>query len=78
MTTRDASAAALSPGITVGELLEACPALMEVLEDFGIKLDPWTMIALNATVQEIAEYSAIRRPDELREALRARMEREAP
>lgn len=78
MTTRDASAAALSPGITVGELLEACPALMEVLEDFGIKLDPWTMIALNSTVQEIAEYSAIRRPDELREALRARMEREAP
>lgn len=57
----------------IGELVEESPEVLEVLEEFGIRLDPWTMIALKCTVQELAEYSAIRRPEELRDAIRARL-----
>jgi hypothetical protein len=57
----------------IGELVDEHAEVLEVLEEFGIRLDPWTMIALKCTVQELAEYSAIRRPEELRDALRARL-----
>ena len=57
----------------VGELIDAAPDVLEVLEEFGIRLDPWTMIALKCTVAELAEYSAIRRPEELRDAIRSRL-----
>jgi hypothetical protein len=61
------------PGGTIGELLDACPGVMEVLEEFGIRLDPWTIIALHATVEELAEYSALRDPGELRAAIDRRL-----
>lgn len=57
----------------VGDLVDARPEVLEVLEDFGIRLDPWTMIALKCSVAELAEYSAIRRPEELRDAIRSRL-----
>lgn len=58
----------------IGELVDQQPeVVLEVLEDFGIRLDPWTLIALKCTVQELAEYSAIRHAEELRDAIRARM-----
>jgi hypothetical protein len=57
----------------IGDLVDARPETLEVLEEFGIRLDPWTMIALKCTVQELAEYSAIRHAEELRDALRARL-----
>lgn len=57
----------------IGSLVEEHPELLEVLEGFGIRLDPWTMIALKCTVEELAEYSAIRRPEELRDALRKQL-----
>ncbi|MEX0781946.1 MAG: hypothetical protein WD557_04795 [Dehalococcoidia bacterium] len=57
----------------IGDLVDEHAEVLEVLEEFGIRLDPWTMIALKCTVQELAEYSAIRRPEELRDALRSRL-----
>lgn len=58
---------------SIGELVDGRPEVLEVLEEFGIRLDPWTMIALKCTVEELAEYSAVRRPEELRDAIRARI-----
>ena len=58
----------------IGELVDEHVEVLDVLEEFGIRLDPWTMIALKCTVKELAEYSAIRRPEELRDALRARLQ----
>ncbi len=57
----------------ISDLVDRRPEVLEVLEEFGIKLDPWTMIALKCTVEELAEYSAVRYPDELRDAIRARI-----
>ena len=54
---------------TVRDYLQASPETMEVLESFGIRLDPFTIIALDATPEQLAEYSALRRPADLREAL---------
>lgn len=59
----------------ISELVDERPEVLEVLEEFGIRLDPWTMIALKCTVEELAEYSAVRRPDDLRDAIRARIDR---
>ena len=59
---------------SIGELVDGRPEVLEVLEEFGIRLDPWTMIALKCTVEELAEYSAVRRPEELRDAIRARID----
>ncbi|MGI8927760.1 MAG: hypothetical protein ACR2HN_14125 [Tepidiformaceae bacterium] len=62
------------PGATMEQLLERdAGAVLEVLEDFGIRLDPWTLIAVKCTPEELAEYSAILRPAELREALERRL-----
>ncbi len=58
----------------ISDLVDGRPEVLEVLEAFGIKLDPWTMIALRCTVEELAEYSAVRHPDELRDAIRARLD----
>ncbi|MGH2610552.1 MAG: hypothetical protein ACRDHF_15840, partial [Tepidiformaceae bacterium] len=57
----------------IGDLVDQHAEVLEVLEEFGIKLDPWTMIALKCTVQELADYSAIRHPEDLRDAIRARL-----
>lgn len=57
------------PRLTVREILEADPHAFAVLERFGIRLDPFTIIALNSTPEELAEYSALRDPAELRRAL---------
>ena len=66
----------VAQGVTVStrleDLVEADPGVLEVLEEFGIRLDPWTLIALRSTIAELAEYSAIRHPEELRAALEKR------
>jgi hypothetical protein len=73
MTASDRTGIDVGVSTTIEEIVEAHPEVLEVLEDFGIRLDPWTLIALKSTVQELAEYSAIRRPEELRDAIRARL-----
>lgn len=57
------------------ELIESDPGIVEVLEEFGIRLDPWTLIALKSSLAELAEYSAIRYPEELCAAVERRIER---
>ena len=71
--THNGNHAKVETSTLIGDLVDGRPETLEVLEEFGIRLDPWTMIALKCTVQELAEYSAIRRPEELRDALRARL-----
>lgn len=71
--THNGEHAKVETSTRIGDLVDDRPETLEVLEEFGIRLDPWTMIALKCTVQELAEYSAIRRPEELRDALRARL-----
>lgn len=56
------------------ELIASDPGVLEVLEEFGIRLDPWTLIALGSTVAELAEYSAIRYPEDLRAAVQRRLD----
>ena len=63
----------ITASTTIEDLVEAEPGILEVLEEFGIRLDPWTMIALRSTVAELAEYSAIRHPEQLRAALEERL-----
>jgi hypothetical protein len=51
------------------EILARDARALEVLEQFGIRLDPFTLIALDCTPEQLAEYSAVRRPTDLRAAL---------
>lgn len=59
----------IDEGTTVEEIMDAYPGVLQVLEEFGIRIDPWTLIALKATVKELAEYSAVRYPAELERAI---------
>lgn len=61
--------ARLPAAVTVREILARDARALEVLEQFGIRLDPFTLIALDCTPEQLAEYSAVRRPAELRAAL---------
>jgi hypothetical protein len=61
---------------TLGEIVDEHPEVLEVLEDFGIRIDPWTLIALRSSLLQLAEYSAIRNPDELRRAIQQFLESE--
>ncbi len=54
---------------TIAEYIEAASECYAVLERFGIKLDPFTIIALRSTPEELAEYSAVRDTPALRRAL---------
>lgn len=61
----------ISDDTTLGEIIDAHPGVLEVLEQFGIRIDPWTLIALRSSLTQLAEYSALRDPGELREAVEA-------
>ncbi len=61
---------------TLGDIIDEHPGVLEVLEEFGIRIDPWTLIALRSSIGQLAEYSAVRRPEELAEAIAAFVERE--
>ena len=54
---------------TLLEIVEAHPGVLAVLDAFGISIDPWTLIALRCSITQLAEYSAVRDPRELREAI---------
>ena len=56
---------------TLAEVLESHPGALEVLEEFGIRIDPWTLIALGSSLAQLAEYSAVRHPEELADAIAA-------
>jgi hypothetical protein len=60
----------------VGELIDSYPGILEVLEEYGIRLDPWTYILLRGSVRQAAEYSAVLNPEELRAALAAHVGKE--
>lgn len=77
MSSSTGALPAVTEETRLGDLIDAEPGVLEVLEAFGIRLDPWTMIALKSSVAELAEYSAIRRPEELRAAIAAHLERES-
>lgn len=55
----------------LAQVVEAHPGVLEVLEEFGIRIDPWTLIALSSSLAQLAEYSAIRHPGELAAAVAA-------
>lgn len=59
----------VTPETTLGELLEAHPEVLAALEEHGIRIDPWTVIALRSSLTQLAEYSALKDPEELRAAL---------
>lgn len=61
----------IEEGPTLGEIVNAHPGVLEVLEEFGIRIDPWTLIALRSSLTELAEYSALRDPRELQDAVEA-------
>jgi len=61
---------------TLGEIIDAHPGVLEVLEGFGIRIDPWTLIALRSSLRQLAEYSAVRRPEELAEAVERYVDRD--
>ena len=61
---------------TLDEIIDAHPGVLEVLEEFGIRIDPWTLIALRSSLAQLAEYSALRRPEDLAEAIAEFVERE--
>ncbi len=71
-----AATPALPEGTTVLDLIDACPGVLEVLEEYGIRLDPWTLIALRSPIRDLAEYSALANPEELEGALARFMERD--
>jgi hypothetical protein len=50
--------------------------VLEVLEEFGIRIDPWTLIALRSPLSQLAEYSAVRPTSALADAVAAFLERE--
>lgn len=60
---------AVSADTNVGDLIDRYPEILEVLEEYGIRLDPSTYILLRGTVQEAAEYNAILDLEEFRCAL---------
>lgn len=60
---------AVSADTNVGDLIDRYPEILEVLEEYGIRLDPSTYILLRGTVQEAAEYNAILDLEEFRRAL---------
>ena len=53
----------------VGDLIDRYPNILEVLEEYGIRMDPSTYILLRGSVREAAEYNAILDPEEFRRAL---------
>lgn len=59
----------ISENTTLGEIVDAHPGVLEVLEEFGIRIDPWTLIALRSSLTQLAEYSALRDPRELTAAI---------
>lgn len=61
--------AAVTSETRLGELLEAHPEVLGVLEVHGIRIDPWTVIALRSSLRQLAEYSALGDPEELRAAI---------
>lgn len=67
--TASAPARTLPEGTTLLDLVDAHPRVLAVLEQFGIRIDPWTLIALRSSITQLAEYSALRDPEELREAI---------
>ena len=53
----------------VGDLIDRYPDILEVLEEYGIRMDPSTYILLRGSVREAAEYNAILDLEEFRQAL---------
>ena len=62
---------AITPETTLGDIIDAHPGVLGVLEEFGIRIDPWTLIALRSPLSQLAEYSAIRPTSALAEAIAA-------
>lgn len=71
MSTEAVTERLLAADLTVGEVVESWPGALAVFEALGIHLDPFTLIAVRATPEQLAEYSALRDPGELRRALAA-------
>lgn len=71
-----ASHSPVSAETNVGDLIDRYPGILEVLEEYGIRMDPSTYILLRGSVQEAAEYNAILDFEEFRAALAACVEDE--
>jgi hypothetical protein len=53
----------------VGDLIDRYPEVLQVLEEYGIRMDPSTYILLRGSVREAAEYNAILDLDAFRRAI---------
>ncbi|MEX2238418.1 MAG: hypothetical protein WEB00_12895 [Dehalococcoidia bacterium] len=60
---------AITPDTNVGDLIDNYPGILEVLEEYGIRMDPFTYILLRGSVREAAEYSAVSDLETFRRAL---------
>ncbi|MPZ22821.1 MAG: hypothetical protein GEU28_04625 [Dehalococcoidia bacterium] len=49
----------VTPSTNIGDLIDRHPGVLEVLERYGIRIDPATYILLRGTVQQAAEFNAI-------------------
>jgi hypothetical protein len=65
----EAEAVEITDDTNVGELIDSHPEVLEVLEEYGIRLDPSTYILLRGSVREAAEYNAILDLEEFRSAI---------
>jgi hypothetical protein len=65
----EAEAVEITDDTNVGELIDSYPEVLEVLEEYGIRLDPSTYILLRGSVREAAEYNAILDLEEFRSAI---------
>jgi hypothetical protein len=59
----------VTPETNVGELIERYPGILEILEEYGIRMDPTTYILLHGDVRQAAEYNAIQDLEGFRRAL---------
>ena len=64
-----ASEVPINGATTLGDIIDAHPGVLGVLEEFGIRIDPWTLIALRSPLSQLADYSAVRHPEELLAAI---------
>ena len=63
----------------VGDAVRAAPGdALAILESFGIKLDPFTVLAMECTPEQLAEYSALRDAAPLQAALQVLLKRGDP
>lgn len=65
----EGEAVEITEDTNVGDLIDRHPEVLEVLEEYGIRMDPSTYLLLRGSVREAAEYNAILDLEEFRRAI---------